>query len=83
MTKVDSTGNVVYAFIMLVITSCSVIPRIKWCVDTADIGKSIGPRSVTDEMTGGPVNLFYLTMFKITKIRWRSGKSPKVFPMSE
>ena len=49
---------------------------------TSDIGKSISPRSVTDEMTGGPVNLFYWTMFKITKIRWRSGKSPKVFPMS-
>ena len=25
---------------------------------------------------------FYWTMFKITKIRWRSGKSQKVFPMS-
>ena len=32
--KLDSTGNVVYAFIMLVITSFSMIPRFKWFVDT-------------------------------------------------
>ena len=59
---------------------CEVV--ISWWSPSSDIGKSIGPRSVTDETTGGPVNLFYWTMFKITKIRWRSGKSPKVFPMS-
>ena len=32
--KVDSKGNVVYAFIMLIVTSFSMIPRFKWCVDT-------------------------------------------------
>ena len=62
---------------MVVLATCHQI------LHTPDIRKSIGPRSLTDEMTGGPVNLFYATMFKITKIRWRSGKSQKVFPMSD
>ena len=39
MTKVDSTGNVVYAFIMLVITSFSMIPGFKWGVDYEGQGK--------------------------------------------